>query len=137
MNKFLSHLSCQQIVSLSQPSCVSPVELTDRERGEEWAWRQIKRPRESLAFYKSFHILCLSPPVLAFITGAPVAAPSHSYTFSVGHLLGRAVLLAPVGPLCGSCGAPNMYDHRGRRRREWTQHGVLCCLAGLGRGADL
>jgi hypothetical protein len=43
-----SPISPQPIVSLSQSSCVSPVELTD---GREWAMNQIMRPRESLALY--------------------------------------------------------------------------------------
>ncbi len=55
-------LSRQQVVSLSQSSCVSPVELTDGERGESrgWARSQIIRPRESLALYKSFRTLWVS-----------------------------------------------------------------------------
>ncbi len=51
-------LSRQQLVSLSQPSCVSPVELTERRRGR--AWRRIIWPQKSLALYKSFNTLWLA-----------------------------------------------------------------------------
>jgi hypothetical protein len=50
--------SRQQVVSLSQSSCVSPVELTNWRGREWWARSQIIRPRESLALYKSFNTLC-------------------------------------------------------------------------------
>ncbi len=54
----LSPLFRQQVVSLSQSSCVSPVELTDR-RGGRWQRRsQIIRRQESLALYISFNTLC-------------------------------------------------------------------------------
>jgi hypothetical protein len=43
----LPPLSCQQVVSLSLSSCVSPVELADGRGG--WTWNQIIRPWESLA----------------------------------------------------------------------------------------
>jgi hypothetical protein len=44
-------LSRQQLVSLSQSSCVS---LTDERGGRRgWAWSQIILPRESLALFKS------------------------------------------------------------------------------------
>ncbi len=47
-------LSRQQVFSLSQFSCVSPVELMDgRERG--WGRSQIQWPRDSLVLYKSFN----------------------------------------------------------------------------------
>ncbi len=55
-----SPFSRQQVVYLSQSSCVSPVELTDERvggGGGGWARRQIIRPRESLALYKSFNTL--------------------------------------------------------------------------------
>jgi hypothetical protein len=51
----LPRLFQQQIVSLSQSSCVSPVELSDG-RGEKGV-SQIIRPRESLALYTSFNTL--------------------------------------------------------------------------------
>jgi hypothetical protein len=51
----LSSLSHQQLISLHQSSCVSPVELTEQEGG--LARSQIVRPWESLALYKSFNIL--------------------------------------------------------------------------------
>jgi len=47
-----------QVVSLSQSSCVSPVELTNWRGREWWARSQIIRPRESLTLYKSFNTLC-------------------------------------------------------------------------------
>jgi hypothetical protein len=52
----LSPLSCQQVVSLSQSSCVSPAYslLTGRRR---WAKSEIIRPRESLILYKPFNTL--------------------------------------------------------------------------------
>ncbi len=49
----LPPLSRQQVVSLSQSSCVPPIELTGGGGGRS----QIIRPRESLAFYKSFNTL--------------------------------------------------------------------------------
>ncbi len=53
----LAPLSRQQVVSLFQICCVSPVELSDlltREGGGRgWARSQIIQPRESLALYKS------------------------------------------------------------------------------------
>jgi hypothetical protein len=39
------------VVTLSQSSCVSPVELTDRRGGMEWARSRIIRPQESLALH--------------------------------------------------------------------------------------
>ncbi len=48
--------ACQQVVSLSQSSCVSTVELT---AVGAWAWSRIIRLQESLAFYKSFNTLWL------------------------------------------------------------------------------
>jgi hypothetical protein len=51
--------SRQKLVSLSQSSCVSPVELTDGRGGEPGA--KIIPPRESLVFYKSFNTLCCKP----------------------------------------------------------------------------
>jgi hypothetical protein len=51
-------LSRQQLVSLSQSSCVSPIELTDG-RGKRRTRSQIMRRRESLVLYKSFNTLCL------------------------------------------------------------------------------
>jgi hypothetical protein len=46
----VSPLSRQQLVSLSQSSCVSPAELTDVRGGRRrWARSQIIRPRESLS----------------------------------------------------------------------------------------
>jgi hypothetical protein len=48
----------QQLVSLSQSSCVSPVELTDGRGGEKgWMWSRSMRPQESLALYKAFNTL--------------------------------------------------------------------------------
>ncbi len=51
--------SRQQVVSLSQFSCVATVKLT----GGEWGggWTQIIRRQESLALYKSFNTLCFCP----------------------------------------------------------------------------
>ncbi len=50
-----------QVASLSQSSCVSSVELTDR-RGGAWAWSQIIRTRESLALNKSLNRkMCIIP----------------------------------------------------------------------------
>ncbi len=57
--RFLSHpLSRQQVLSLSQSSCESPVELTHGRKGGGWARNQIRRPRESMALFKSFNTLC-------------------------------------------------------------------------------
>ncbi len=57
MIRLLTHplppLSREQVVSLSQSSCVSPVELTDG-----GARSQSIRPREGLVLYKSFNTLC-------------------------------------------------------------------------------
>jgi hypothetical protein len=130
-------LSRQQIASLSQSSCVSPVDLTER-RGRE-SGRGAKLYDREKAWPSINHSIpsAWAPLFLPSLLAPQLQRPATHTPFLWGHLLGRAVLLAPVGPLCGSYGAPNMYDHRGRRRREWTQHGVLCCLAGLGRGADL
>ncbi len=47
-----SPLSCQQVVSLSQSSCTSMVELTDGRGVRGWGRRQIQRRRGSLALYK-------------------------------------------------------------------------------------
>jgi len=65
-------LSRQQVVSLSQSSCVSPVELT-KGRGRAWGRgrSQFIRRRESLVFYKSIYTvqyslalsLTLPPPL--------------------------------------------------------------------------
>jgi hypothetical protein len=44
-------------ISLSQSSCVSPVELTDGRVGRGWKRSQIIRGRESLVLYKSFNTL--------------------------------------------------------------------------------
>ncbi len=49
-------LSRQQIVSLSQSSCVSPVHLNDGRGGGRGA--EIIRPQESLGLYSSFTLLC-------------------------------------------------------------------------------
>jgi hypothetical protein len=53
-------LSRQQLVSLYQSSCVSPVYLPEgrewRGRGRGQAWSRIILPQESLAIYKSFII---------------------------------------------------------------------------------
>jgi hypothetical protein len=58
----LSPVSRQQVASLSQSSCVSPVELTDGKGGERgWAWSWIKLPQESLDLYKSFITLWIVP----------------------------------------------------------------------------
>ncbi len=52
--------STLHVVSLSQSSCVSPVELND-ERGREGGGRGTKTyHRETLALYKSFKTLCCS-----------------------------------------------------------------------------
>ncbi len=49
-------LSRQQVVSLFQSSCVSPVELTDRRKvGRGWARSPNIRRRQSLALYKLFN----------------------------------------------------------------------------------
>ncbi len=50
--------SRQQIVSLFQYSCVSPVEPTD---GRGGGGMVDIRPRERLILYKSFNILCVLP----------------------------------------------------------------------------
>jgi hypothetical protein len=62
MIRLLAHplpsLSWQQVVSVSQSPCVSPVELTDGRGGEGvCGGSQIIRPRESLALYKSLYTL--------------------------------------------------------------------------------
>jgi hypothetical protein len=54
-----STLCLQQVVSLSDSSSVSPVELTDERGGDEWGRSQIKRRRESLVLNKSFITLCI------------------------------------------------------------------------------
>jgi len=51
----LTPLAYQQVVSRSQSSCVSPVELID---GRGWARSQIIQPQECLVLYKSFNTLC-------------------------------------------------------------------------------
>ncbi len=53
----LSPLSRQQVLSLCQSSCVSPVELTNRRVGGGGVCKII-RVRESLVLYKSFNTLC-------------------------------------------------------------------------------
>ncbi len=50
-----SPLSRQQVVSLSQSSCVSPIELTDGRGGRGWGRSQNIRKRECLILYKSFN----------------------------------------------------------------------------------
>ncbi len=76
---FFPH-SRQQVVSLSQSSCVSPVELTD---GREWARRRITWPRESLNLYKSFHTLFLPTWTeragKAFLRGGAPTGSTPSY----------------------------------------------------------
>jgi hypothetical protein len=56
LNWLLTHplpLSHQQVVSLSQASCVSLIELTDgREGGSGWVMSHVVRRRESLVLYK-------------------------------------------------------------------------------------
>ncbi len=52
-----SPLPSKKLVSLSQSSCVSPVELTEWRGGRGWAWSRILRLQESLALYKSFNSL--------------------------------------------------------------------------------
>jgi hypothetical protein len=47
----------QHLVSLSQSSRVSPVELTEGRGGKGRAWSRIIRPQESLVLYKSFSTL--------------------------------------------------------------------------------
>ncbi len=54
-----SPLTRQQIVSLSQPSFLSPVELADQSVGGGWGRSQIVLRRESLILYKSFSTLWL------------------------------------------------------------------------------
>ncbi len=51
-------LSRQQILSLSQSSCVSPVDCRAYWRETGWRRSRIIRPRESLVLYKSFKTLC-------------------------------------------------------------------------------
>jgi hypothetical protein len=46
--------SRQQLVCLSQSSCVPSVELDNERGGKGWAWSQIIWPRESMVRYKSF-----------------------------------------------------------------------------------
>jgi hypothetical protein len=55
-------LSRQQLVSLSQSSCVSPRSslLTGYVEGRGWARSQIIQPRESLALYSPFNTLLTS-----------------------------------------------------------------------------
>jgi hypothetical protein len=54
------HLSRQKVVSLSQSSYASPVELTDgKGRGKEWRRSPDIRRRESLVLFKSFDTLFL------------------------------------------------------------------------------
>jgi hypothetical protein len=50
-------LSRQQVVSLSQPSCVSPVKAETEGGGEGGAKSEIIRLRESLVLYKSLNTL--------------------------------------------------------------------------------
>ncbi len=64
MIRLLAHpppsLSRHQVVTLSQSSCVSQVELTDGRVGGKWSAKsQIIRPRESLALYKLFNTFWL------------------------------------------------------------------------------
>jgi hypothetical protein len=55
----LPHFVMHQVVSLSQSSCLSPVELTDR--GVGWGRSQIIWQRESQVLFKSFRALCFTP----------------------------------------------------------------------------
>ncbi len=81
-------LSRRQVVSLSQSSCVSPVELTYGERGER-RWGR-SRERESLAFYKLFTTLWTATP--------PPPPPPHALCLSgVRHLLVICVMVLVIG----------------------------------------
>ncbi len=50
------HISRQQVFSLSQSSCMSPVELTGGRRGNR-GWERSQFIRESLVLYKLFYTL--------------------------------------------------------------------------------
>jgi hypothetical protein len=97
--------SRQQVVTLSQSSCVSPVELTDG--GEGWAWSQIIR---SLAWPSRNHsivsdcnvqyIFHIPEPVFAghlgrpgidFQPGGPVRQPYFSYRPVRLHKLAKSI----------------------------------------------
>ncbi len=49
--------SCQQVVSFSQTSCVSPVNLTGGREGKGWGRSKFIRGRYSLVLYESFNTL--------------------------------------------------------------------------------
>jgi hypothetical protein len=76
-----SPLSRQQVVSLSQSSCESPVQLTDGRRGggRRWARSQIVRRRESLALNKLFNTLWSG---LFYLEQAVVVPFVHTYNTS-------------------------------------------------------
>jgi len=76
----------QQIVSLSQSSCVSPVQLTDGRGGGRGA--EIIRPQESLVLYSINHnarqklIYCLLTDPLIFRYHLPLNPISRSMKFN-------------------------------------------------------
>ncbi len=51
------HLTSEQLASLSQSSCVSPVQLADGRGGMRWARSQLMWTRKSPALYKAFKTL--------------------------------------------------------------------------------
>ncbi len=67
-----SSLSRQQVVSLSQPSCFSTVELTDKRGGDEGMGKEPNiRRRDSLILYKSCNTLWFQLTIPALSVWAP------------------------------------------------------------------
>jgi hypothetical protein len=96
-------LSRQQVVSLSQSSCVFPVELT-KGRGRAWGRgrSQIIRLREGLVFYKSFNSLWIYPSPPPFDGGErggqfqSVQNSSASFIYNYSKQIISSVKKAPV-----------------------------------------
>ncbi len=81
----LSPLSSDQVVTLSQSSCVSPVELTDK--GWGWARSLIRRPQESLVMLSINHsILCASFLLRNGLQPPPPLPLSYPLSLSISSL---------------------------------------------------
>jgi hypothetical protein len=91
-----SPLSLQQVVSLSQSSCVLPVELTDgrvENGGRGWVRSQTIRLPESLALYKLFSTLCPNPSALKLNSGHILSGVTFSLIFFFSFFLGGGGLV--------------------------------------------
>ncbi len=95
-------LSCQQLVSLSQSSCVSAVELTDGRCGGKGLGKEPnRRLRESLALYNPFNTLLTDKKtVMDEVAGrgqtgklSDIANPYGTLTNSVLFTLSLAIFL--------------------------------------------